>query len=306
MIDILLATYNGEKYLEEQIVSLFLQTNQKFKIIARDDGSTDGTVKILEKYHERYKDRFLLLTGNPTGSAKSNFFELLDHSTAEYSAFCDQDDIWSNQKLERTLGCLQDAEEEYGKEKPLLVHSDLAVADENLKITNRSLMRMQKLNPSYHTLNRLLSQNNVTGCALLMNCALRQKVQANKAALMHDWWIALTAAAFGQILYYPSPTVVYRQHGRNSVGAKNVADREYLKDKLNDKAGIRASIQATYSQAKAFLDVHMAELSSENKTKLQEYVQLGSCGMMHRFVKLQRYHFFKSGLYRKIAQIVYG
>ncbi len=306
MTDILLATYNGSKYLEEQLISLFLQTDQAFDIIARDDGSTDGTQDILKKYAERYNKRFRIIEGEPTGSAKNNFFELLSRSTADYTMFCDQDDMWSKQKVERSIGCLRDGEQEYGKKTPLLVHTDLAVANGEMKVLNRSLMRMQKLNPGYHTLNRLLAQNNVTGCTMAINRALRELIVPSEAALMHDWWMALTAAAFGQVLYYPGATVVYRQHGENQVGAKDVSSGEYIGEKLKDKAGIRSSIKDTYAQAAAFYEAYKGRLNEENKTMLQSYVAIGSLGMAKRFFALSRGGFFKSGMYRKAAQIIYG
>lgn len=306
MIDILLATYNGSKYLEEQLVSIFLQTNQQFNIIARDDGSSDDTLDILKKYADRYQKRFSVVQGEPTGSAKDNFFCLMGHSKADYTMFCDQDDMWSREKVERTLGCIKDGEEEYGSDTPLLVHTDLAVADVNMKVINRSLMRMQKLNPGYSSLGRLLAQNNVTGCTVMINRALRELVAPSPSALMHDWWLALTAAAFGHVLYYPRATVIYRQHGDNQVGAKDVSSGEYISEKLKDKDGIRGSIAATYAQAQAFLEAYEERLDDGSKTLLREYCALGDCGMAKRFFTLRKGGFFKSGMYRKVAQIIYG
>lgn len=306
MTDVLLATYNGSKYLEEQLVSLFLQTDQSFNIIAKDDGSKDETPAILKKYADRYSKRFCVLEGAPSGSAKNNFFYLLEHSTADYIMFCDQDDMWSREKVERTLGCLQDGEDEYGKGTPLLVHTDLAVANGEMKVINSSLMRMQKLNPGYNSLNRLIAQNNVTGCTVAINKALRELLVPSEGALMHDWWMALTAAAFGQVLYYPGATVIYRQHGANQVGAKDVSSSEYVSEKLRDKAGIRASIKDTYAQAGAFLEAYKDRLSEENKTLLRKYVKMADENIIKRFFTLQSGGFFKSGLYRKAAQIIYG
>jgi len=129
LVTILLAVYNGEKYLKAQIESILSQSFKDFKIIIRDDGSTDKSVDIINYYCNEYPDKISCMGGDPTGSAKLNFAELLDSCEADYIMFCDQDDVWLPTKIEKTLAAMQLAEDD-GK-TPVLVHTDSFHNDES-------------------------------------------------------------------------------------------------------------------------------------------------------------------------------
>jgi len=302
MVDILLATYNGEKYLAEQLDSLFAQTYDDFMIIIRDDGSTDGTLAIAGSYAQRYPGKIKIVDGTPsTGSAKGNFFRLLEHSRAEYTMFCDQDDVWYEDKIQRSLN-MMDGEEG----APTLVHSDLAVVDEGLNLINGSLFLMQKLKSEYRSVNKLLAQNNITGCTVMINKRLRELIRPSEGALMHDWWIGLAAAAFGKIEFIDQATVRYRQHDANDVGAKEVSSGRYIKDQLSDTGGIHEKIADTYNQAQAFLETYRDMLDDGQKKIVEAYASMKDCGIIKRLGLLSRNRFFKSGFLRKMGQIVYG
>jgi glycosyltransferase involved in cell wall biosynthesis len=132
-VQVLLATYNGERFLREQIDSILAQTLPGVSILARDDGSNDSTPQILEDYGRRSPDRFRILpTVTPTGSARDNFLALLHASEAPYIAFADQDDVWLPQKLERQMNAMHGLEQRYGTSTPLLVFSDLRVVSDDL------------------------------------------------------------------------------------------------------------------------------------------------------------------------------
>ena len=144
-IYILLSTYNGEKYLKEQLDSLFSQSYKDFKLIVRDDGSNDKTLDILKKY-----DIELLPSFGNLGVKKS-FEKLLKYASenneAKYFMFCDQDDVWKSDKIEKTLKKMQELENLYGNNMPLLIHTDLEVVNENLKTINHSMWQYEKINP---------------------------------------------------------------------------------------------------------------------------------------------------------------
>lgn len=307
MIDILLATYNGQTYLQEMLDSLKNQDCADFNVLVRDDGSSDETLLIVEKNKKGALSGRLFFVEDAieTGSAKENFFALLEGSEAEYMMFADQDDVWERGKVRMTLEAMQKAEGEYGKDMPILVHSDLCVTDGELRVINPSLVKMQKLNPAYRTPNRLLAQNNVTGCTVMINRALAKIVRAgDKRIIMHDWWLALAAAAFGKIVYIKSALTLYRQHGGNEVGAKDVRGVSYFRGKMSNTKGIHQSILDTYAQADAFLESYYDII--ENKALYETYAALGRYGKLKRFRLLSKYRFYKSGLYRKIGQILYG
>ena len=305
MVDILLVTYNGERYLKEMLDSLLGQTYHEFHIYARDDRSTDGTPAILDGFCRAYPDKITVLRdGRRKGSARDNFFSLLSNARSEYIMFADQDDIWMPDKVESTLSVLREAERKQNG-APLLVHSDLTVVDEEDRILHSSMFALQKLDPERRRLNQLLSQNNITGCTVMINRALADIIRPNEGALMHDWWIGLVAAAFGGILIAPN-RIHYRQHQTNEVGAKDVKSVSYVKGKLSDTGQIKKSIQKTYRQAAAFLDAYDDMLNDEQKEMICAFAGLDRYGIWKRMRILSKYKLYKSGLYRKIGQIIYG
>lgn len=212
-IDILLATYNGSKYLEEQLDSILKQTYPSFRIIVSDDGSQDATYEILRKYRETDK-RIELLPPQKNGGVIKNFSRLIDHAQAEYIMLADQDDVWHPNKVESTLAVMQELESQHGKNLPLLVHTNLTVVDQFLNLIHPSLWRYSRLNCKKHlTLNRLLVQNVVTGCTLMVNKPLAKMATAiPNEAMMHDWWLALIGSAFGKVGILPTSTMLYRRH----------------------------------------------------------------------------------------------
>jgi rhamnosyltransferase len=219
-IVIVLSSYNGEEFIAQQIDSIRRQTHRDWKLLVRDDGSSDRTVDTVQGLIE-VDDRISLVSdarGN-LGPAAS-FGVLLEralHTDADYFALADQDDVWLPTKLARELELMQRQVE---ATKPILVHTDLSVVHKDLRLLHRSLLAYQGLRHLPDSpLNTLLIQNFVTGCTTLFNRALLQVVVPVPKVIMHDWWLALCSAALGEILYLSEPTVLYRQHGRNTLGS---------------------------------------------------------------------------------------
>lgn len=221
-IDILLATYNGQKYLSEQIDSILSQSNTDWTLIIRDDKSDDETVEIIKKYQEKYLDKIKIIEDDAGHlGVKLNFQRLLEHSKAEYIMFCDQDDVWLPEKIEMTLNAMKKGEKDF-PDKPLMIHSDLVVVDDGLKKIADSLWEYQKVIPEKNDdLNRIILQNVATGCTIMINKKAREvSLPIPEDAVMHDWWIAIKVAQYGKILYVPRQLTLYRQHSGNLVGAK--------------------------------------------------------------------------------------
>lgn len=214
-VAVLLATYNGERYLGEQLNSLLAQTFTNFTIHVSDDASQDDTAALLDAYALRFPDKFVIHNNLKRLGAKDNFFFLLSRVEADRYFFSDQDDVWYPEKMERLL-------KKMGvKEMPYLVHCDLEVVDESLKPLYPSFWARMGIKPEEpHPLAKLLRYDAVTGCALLFNCALRERVLATGFPTMHDQWLGLTAAIFGGIGLVREPLVRYRQHAQNVIGAK--------------------------------------------------------------------------------------
>ncbi len=223
-IDILLATYNGARFLPELLSSLDSQAGVDFRVLVRDDGSTDGTPAILDQWAARHPDRVRILpTDVPTRSAAGNFGRLMQACDADYVLFADQDDIWRPNKVARTLAALQAAEEEAGgRSRPALVFCDLALVDADGCPLHASFRTFQGMDVAAGLrLERLLLNNLVTGCAMGVNrAALSACGPLPDKVVMHDWWLALTCAGLGTIRAMPDCLIDYRQHGGNVVGAK--------------------------------------------------------------------------------------
>lgn len=221
---ILLSSFNGGKFIAEQISSIRRQTHPGWRLLVRDDGSSDETRAIVEAIAAQ-DDRIRLLrdTKGNLGPAAS-FGVLLAHareSGARYVALSDQDDVWLPTKLARELVLLQGQEAVVGSATPLLVHSDLAVVREDLTLLHRSFLDFQGLrHQSESPLGTLLVQNFVTGATAVLNRALLEAAVPLPHVIMHDWWLALCAAALGRVLFLPEATVLYRQHGSNAQGSQ--------------------------------------------------------------------------------------
>ncbi len=231
---ILLSTHDGERFLPEQLDSLFSQSRQDFVVLARDDGSNDGSNDgsrdILETFSTRYSGRFYLLPAELANRGACASFALLIEKalecgpgldwTGEYLMLCDQDDIWHLDKIERQMELMYRAEAGDAS-IPVLVHSDLEVVDEANQLVAASFVKYQGLTVFRNHLDELALSNLVTGCTTLFNAALAQRaLPISEDAIMHGWWLALNASAFGKLMYLNEPTVRYRQHESNTIGAK--------------------------------------------------------------------------------------
>ena len=229
-VDILLATYNGEKFIRQQLDSLLEQTYQGWRLLAHDDGSTDNTVSILKEYSDKYPDQiFVIEDGIKCGGAKNNFSHLMTFSCAPYVMFCDQDDVWLKNKIELTFRQMEKLEAIYPG-KPILIHTDLIVVDEELREISDSMFSYQRLSKNTEDLDELLVQNNITGCTMMINkSALSISIPIPDAAIMHDWWIGCNVLhSSGIICFIPDSLIKYRQHGGNAVGSKEINWLYYL------------------------------------------------------------------------------
>ena len=307
MLDILMATYNGEKYIAEQIESILNQTYKEWILYIRDDGSKDNTKNIINDYCKRYPEKIIHVKDNKSGlGAKLNFAELMKYSKSDYCMFADQDDVWLNTKIEDTMNKMIEAENIHGKETPILVHTDLKVVDGNLNIINESFWRYQNLNKDNKSLNTLLVQNNITGCTMMMNKSLMKLgVKVPKDCIMHDWWIGLIASGLGKIYTVDKPTMLYRQHGNNEVGSHKYNSIKFIKNKAKDIEKINKSINDGILQATAFYDEYKEKLSKSNQNTVYNFSQLRKKGLITRKLSIVTNKFYKSGLVRNISYFIF-
>lgn len=305
-IRILLASHNGEKYLPPMIDSILAQDEPDFQLILSDDGSADGSEAILGAYARRHPDKILhYRAGIRFGSAQKHFLHLLQtFPDGGYTMFCDQDDVWHPDKLRKSRALMERTEG--AEEAPTLIHTDLKVVDESLKEIAPSFCRYSGLDGRRMQLNRLLVQNVVTGCTVMINRALVSlacTAQPSDAVVMHDWWLALLAAACGRTAFLPEPTVDYRQHGANTVGARNVYAPEYLRHRIASKSGAE-SLRAAARQAAEFARCYEPFLSAQQRELLCAFSESRNLPLLKRDWIYLKHGLLKQGAARVAAQLL--
>lgn len=307
-VEILLSTFNGKRFLQSQMDSILSQNFRDWKLIARDDGSTDATPSILAEYAARDPERIVILKEEPRRlGICASFARLMSLSFSPYIVFSDQDDIWLPQKIETLLKGMIEMESRYGAEAPLLVHSDMGVIDDVGRSLSPSAWNYQHLSPETgKRWTRLTLQNVVTGCAMMINRALKDAaLPIPPEAIIHDWWLALTASMLGRILPIPEVTTLYRQHGGNAIGARKWSAgyvlqraREILRRQFKKEEPL---IAPTLRQSRAFFERYEKRLNPRDATILKAYIELGSKGFFERRLFLIRHHILKTGWARNIA-----
>lgn len=221
-IDILMATYNGEKYLREQIDSILEQSYTDFRLLISDDFSTDSTRDILNEYVEKDSRVIVFLQSKNLGVVK-NFEFLLQKVESEYFMFSDQDDIWQKDKTKKSMELME-------KTASDLVYTNLEVVDQDLKLVHKSYWKLkgfEKKIKKYNNFESLYLNNYITGCTMLVKSKWIEQVLPlpNKSKyILHDYWIALIISKFGKMSYIEEPQVRYRQHIDNRIGSKRKSD----------------------------------------------------------------------------------
>jgi glycosyltransferase involved in cell wall biosynthesis len=223
-VAVLLSTYNGSKYIVELLESLSKQLFKDFDLIIRDDGSSDSTLNAILDYQKNNQLNIHIVDSEGNVGAANSFIKLLDYANDcqqySYFLFCDQDDIWHQDKIEVLVNTIK-AEELNNPDLPILVHSDLSVVNDNGEKIFPSFWKFQHIDPDRNTTSRLLIQNTVTGCTAAINRALSNQIKVDvECMIVHDWWIALVASAIGKIVPIHQQLIDYRQHEQNVIGAR--------------------------------------------------------------------------------------
>lgn len=286
---ILMATYNGESYLAEMLESIVHQSCQDFHCFIHDDGSKDGTISVAQKYQTSYSHMFTLLDGDKQGGACKNFMFLLRQVEADYYFFCDQDDQWVQDKVEKFVSKMREIETDV--KTPALVFSDLTVVDSQLNVTGSSFLQGSKHSeaPSDYTFQSVLIRGKVPGCSMMINRALRDAMLNYKDInniYMHDWWaMVLAYGSEGPVGYIPEATMKYRIHSNNTVGIhkKNAFHALLNPDVEKKKEWIRRPIH--FAAEACSNEV----VTSNNRSFCEEFVKISTASKLKRISFYQKH-----------------
>ena len=270
-IDVLMATYNGEKYLKEQIDSILNQTYSNIRLVISDDCSTDGTRDILKEY-EKNDERINVFYQEKNLGYVKNFEFLLKQVENDVYALSDQDDVWMADKIERTYNKLVDTNSD-------LVFTDLEIVNEKLETIHTSyndfmkFSRKIKENKDSYLMEYLY--NTVTGCTLMSKKSFLDKIlpiPTDSKYVIHDSWIGLVVSLYGKVEYLDEQTIKYRQHGTNQVGTNHISHKfTKLEDVRNLFIDVKTQLFTTYvNNEKIFPE----ELRKQNRDALEYFKML--------------------------------
>jgi glycosyltransferase involved in cell wall biosynthesis len=335
-VAVFLSSYNGEKYILQLLKSLENQTYKNFDLIVRDDGSNDQTVNIVLEFKRTAKINVIILESNgghkiPELSLSSSFFKLTNYANKDlaykYFMFCDQDDIWHNNKIQRMVEAIL-LEEAKSPTEAILVHSDLTLIDPKGKFIHHSFWDWQKINPWRNKTSQLLLQNTVTGCATIMNRKLSENLIEGPHLYYHDHRLALVASLIGRLVPLNEQLIDYRQHSLNVSGAGGKAQNFTTRtidalsllvpnkiDFLNQdkKEVVSSSVRleklesiVTFGilEAKYLLDLYENMISVETKRMLLELSELGKKSLIIRIWILLSRKFLPNNLYRSAGLLI--
>lgn len=323
-VNIIMATYNGAQYIREQIESIIKGSFKDIKLWIFDDGSTDDTISIIEEYVKANPEKIVLHQNKKNKGVTKNFLDGIEYAAnqnnkqknenkdrytiseeeqeyiRDYYMFCDQDDVWMEDKISKTMMHMKKLERKFGQDHPIVVFTDALVVDSEMRALDGSFHKSNHLDTRKVDLPHILMENKLIGCTVMFNEPI-QKLMIGKPTLVryHDWWVALIGAAFGHISYLPCPTLFYRQHGGNVVG--NQSFQTYVKNRLMALKEQKISIHKNVLQAEEFYKIYESRLASRQKNQVYSMANILRENWIKRRYLVLKHGFLKTGLIRNLG-----
>ena len=288
-----MSTFNGEKYLKEQLDSILNQELSNWTLYVHDDGSTDDTARILSTYAAR-DSRIIFAPDIGHLGVKKSFLSLLQYGEGDLYAFSDQDDIWHPDKLQT----IADAFSQHENNSPVLIYSDY----EEIDGVGKRLPKNSQNTPALTNFSDFLAFNSVTGCTCVINYELRNLLVNNLDRIdmsklyMHDWWAALVGSAFGKIFYIDKKLVSYRQHQNNTIGAPKALSKI---QKIRRVLGLkdRYFLNLAFRQDSLLVDMYRNKLSAQQLKEAKLLANLfAGWNPIHKFIELKANHLIPNNL----------
>jgi glycosyltransferase involved in cell wall biosynthesis len=294
-VQILLSTYNGGMHLDDFLRSLLRQDYDNWSLLIRDDGSRDNTVEIIHDWKARFPDRISLFRGSGDGNlgVLRSFSTLLEASSAEYVMMADQDDIWLPEKVRFALEAMRARERQVPPGRPILVHTDLIVVDQDLLMLSPSYWAYQGLTPGRgRPFPRIMVENVVWGCTAMFNRPLIDIVGTiPDEAGHHDWWIALAAAAFGDIVSLKDARILWRRHGLNASQVSSV--RNISLSAMANVGAARKRLGTLFEESRLrmgfFVDRYRDQLDAADLAVATAFLRLPQRALLAKRLDIIRY-----------------
>lgn len=311
-VELLMPTYQAESWLDVQLATLFAQDYQDWRLIVRDDGSTDSTREILRFWHQRYQGKILLLdTNDPLNlGTMRNWSALLRASTAPYVMFTNWDDIWYPDKVSRAVATIRELEEQHGRECPIWAQTDVRVVDQNLKEVDPSAWKWQGTAPyRKHSVGRCCLQARGYGATAIANRALvSMAAPVPPGAHTFDWWFSMVATAFGVVDSRRYVSMDWRRHGANrtggAAGSVGTAVRSVLAGPLRHRRAFYEKFKVGQHMARLLLDRFGEKLAPRDRATLEAVLALPQLGFWSRRMAVLRHRILFTSTLRNLGLLL--
>jgi glycosyltransferase involved in cell wall biosynthesis len=308
-IDIIVPTYNCGPWIDEFIESLLKQDYDTWRVITRDDGSTDDTIERVLAWSRRLGDRMTIVSNpdklncGPVG----NYNIILSASSAQWVMLADPDDIWKPGKISLTFKAMLEAENGVGSNKPVVVFTDAEVVDERGAPLAESYWKWSRLRPELSVnFHRMLVESAALSSTMMVNrAALNLALPIIGSSTSQDWWLALVACAFGKVMHLKEKTITYRRHSSNeteaplTASAIGVIRNIFIARQRVEKLGRELALQAA-----AFVTRFRTQLSSSDIAALEAAARLPSSNFVVRRWIIIRHGLWFSSLIKNIGLII--
>lgn len=291
MIDILLATYNGEQYIKQQIYSLLSQTYEDWNLIIHDDGSSDNTISIVKSFCQNDARVKFIEDSITFGNPAENFMHLLKYSNAEYIMFCDQDDIWFDNKIELMLSHMINLDSNI----PQVIYSNAYVWEPNNGIKGLATLTFPKNVESFLFLN-----SGMQGCVSLFNDKMRDFLILWKGTCaMHDHLLHLTGLTLGKVTYLDTPLMLYRMHQNNVTGG--TATKIISLNKIIKNSKVPVIDKSHYNAVRKFVEIYQNYIGEDKLNVINQYMSMPEKNIFQRWKTIIKYKF---RIYDSVSKLI--
>lgn len=309
MIYIIMCTYNGEKYIKEQIDSILNNSITDWQLYISDDGSTDSTYALASKYAKDCPQKIILSTHIGTADPSMHFLEkirdisMIMHDD-DYIMLCDQDDIWYKNKIELTLKHMSNQIVRYGNRIPLLVCTDVEVVNEKKEQLSESFRRMIHYSIKKLDAAHLLMEHKAQGCTIMINKVLADKVRELPVVeTKHDMWLEMLAVTMGKVDYVDEPTMAYRRHAEQYT-AGEMRFWKMVLEQLKHMKDQKYMVYGLAPQTQEFMRIYGGELEYNCKELMEKFATLEQQGFWQKRFNIIKYHMWKTGVIRNIGMMI--